>query len=271
MQKQLAIIILTKNNPKLLEMCLNSIATHTITTSYKIYICDTGSDETTLNINMTIVKRLFDKNSCKMFLLNKYNFGHNNNEMIMNHVKEKWLLLCNDDIELKTNCIDEMYNWAISHKHVGSVGCRLTFPDGTVQHAGQIAYKDSTGLLQCSHRGYGNTTKYTNSNPEKVVGNTAALMLTHRQTFIDIGGFDEMFEECWEDIQLNMRYIVEGYDNWYIDSVHAVHRESSTRKQDSPAILKLRLDYTYKLKPWFEQLDKNKQQLILNYNLNKSY
>lgn len=264
MQKHLAIVILTKDNPKLLETCLNSIANHTITTSYKIYICDTGSDETVLNINMTMARKLFDEHSCKMFLLDKYNFGQNNNEMLMNHVLEEWVLLCNDDIELKTNCIDEMYNWATSHDHVGTVGCQLRFPDGTIQHAGQIAYKDKTGLLQCSHRGYGLDSELTYFGVEKVVGNTAALMLTNRQAFIDLGGFDEMFEECWEDIQLNMRYILEGYDNWYLDHVYAIHRESSTRKQDSPALLKLRIDYTYKLKPWFDNLQFDHQQKILN-------
>ena len=246
MNKQVAIVILTKNNPRLLDICLKSIAKYTITTSYKVYICDTGSDETTLNINMSLAKSLFDEHTCSMFLLDQYNFGQNNNEMIMEHIKEDWVLLCNDDIQLQTNCIDEMYNLATQKEHVGSVGCRLQFPDGTIQHAGQISYMDQTGLLQCSHRGYGSKIKY---KTEKVVGNTAALMLTNRQVFIDIGGFDEMFEECWEDIQLTMRYILEGYDNWYIDNVHAIHRESSTRKQDSPALLKLRLDYTYKLKP----------------------
>jgi len=268
MDKQVAIVILTKNNPKLLETCLTSVAKHTITTSYKIYICDTGSDETVLNINMTMAKRLFDNSSCKMFLLDKYSFGQNNNEMIMNHVQEDWVLLCNDDIELKSNCVDEMYDWATSQEHVGSVGCRLVFPNETIQHGGQIAYKDENGLLQCSHRGYGEPTKYIYYGVEKVVGNTAALMLTNTNTFKKFTGFDERFEECWEDIQLNMRYILGGYNNWYLDHVHAVHRESSTRKQDLPAEMKLTIDYAYKLKPWFDNLSSAEQSKILNYQLN---
>jgi len=263
--KQVAIIILTKNNPRLLEACLESIAKRTITTSYKVYICDTGSDEHVMSINMTNAKKLFDSNTCKMFAFDEYNFGQNNNEMIFNHIQEDWVLLCNDDIELETNCIDPMYEWATTHEHVGSVGCKLLFPDGVIQHAGQIAYKDSTGLLQCSHRGYGESSDYTYYGTEKVVGNTAALMLTNRNVFTSLGGFDEMFQECWEDIHLNMRYILEGYNNWYLDHIYATHRESSSRKQDSPAMLKLRIDYTYKLKPWFDGLDHQKQSTILNY------
>ena len=265
MQKQLAIVILTKNNPKLLDTCLTSIAQHTLTTSYRVYICDTGSDETILNINMNRTRELFDENSCKMFIFDEYNFGQNNNEMVFNHVDEDWVLFCNDDIELKTNCIDAMYDWAVQHDHIGSVGCKLLFPDNKIQHAGQITYKDSTGLLQCSHRGYGEPPWDNNYGTDKVVGNTAALMLTNKDIFKKMAGFDEMFEECWEDIQLNMRYILEGYDNWYLDHVYAIHRESSSRTQDSPALLKLRIDYTYKLKPWFESLQYDQQQKILNY------
>lgn len=268
MKKQLAIVILTKNNPKMLELCLNSIAKHTITTSYKIYICDTGSDETVLNINMIHAKKLFDEHTCRMFLLDEYNFGHNNNEMVMDHVKEDWVLLCNDDIELETNCIDPMYNWAVDHDDVGSVGCRLHFPNGTIQHAGQIAFKDEAGLLQCSHRGYGEGVTYKYYGIEKVVGNTAALMLTNRHTFMELGGFDNMFEECWEDIHLNMRYILRGYDNWYLDHVHAIHRESTSRTQDDVAVMKLKNDYMYKLKPWFDNLTSTEQSIILNYQLN---
>jgi len=77
-----------------------------------------------------------------------------------------------------------------------------------------------------------------------------------------------MFEECWEDIHLNMRYILHGYDNWYLDNVHAIHRESTSRTQDAVAVMKLKNDYIHKLKPWFDKLSPKEQSIILNYQLN---
>jgi O-antigen biosynthesis protein len=266
MDKQVAIIILTKNNPHTFSKCIESIARYTISTSYKIYVGDTGSDEVNMSIMINKLKSLFDKNTCTLLQFPGYNFAANNNTVIKHHVNEPYILFCNDDIELKSNCIDRMYNWCVDHELVGSVGCRLEFPTGAIQHAGQIAYIDSTGLLQCTHRGYGEHTIFKN---QTTTGNTAAFMMTSREVFDNAGGFDEQFTECWEDIQLNMKYIINGYTNWYLDDVVATHHESMTRTRSPEALYRLRYDYTYKLKPWFESLDKDKQQWILNYSNNK--
>ena len=91
-------------------------------------------------------------------------------------------------------------------------------------------------------------------------------MLTRQKTFHDVAGFDEMFTECWEDIHLNMKYILSGYNNWYMDDVHAIHHESVTRTKTDQALYRLRFDYTYKLKPWFDQLSVDNQQKLLSYN-----
>ena len=262
MTMQVAIVILSKDNYKLLTTCLNSIDKHTVDTKYKLYICDTGSTDTNLQKLVTYLKNNYSKETCELLQLDHYHFASNNNDIIREHVKEPWVLMCNDDIEFQTNCVDAMLKWGESKAHVGSIGCRLLFPDSTVQHAGQIAYVDEHGFLQCTHRGYKKQDTYGTC---KVVGNTAAMMLTRRDTFLDSGGFDEIYTECWEDIQLNMRYILSGLDNWYLDHVHATHHESMTRLQDAPAKYKLRYDYTYKLKPWFDALDISKQRYILDY------
>lgn len=266
MSKQVAIVILTKNNPNIFNKCITSIANHTITTSYKIYVGDTGSDEVNLNIMTCRLKELFDKNTCSLYDLQKYHFAGNNNSIVFNHVNEPYILFCNDDVELQSNCIDEMFNYITTNDHIGSVGCRLLFPDGRVQHAGQIIYKDQTNLLQCTHRGYGTRANYPN---QVTTGNTAAFMLTSRDNFISHNGFDESYTECWEDVHLNMRYILSGLKNRYLDNVHATHHESMTRTKTQQALYRLRFDYTYKLKPWFDSLSVDKQQWILSTTTDK--
>ena len=267
MPKQVAIIILTKNNPQLLKQCVDSIAKHTITTSYKIYVGDTGSDEVNININRANLAALFDIPTCAMYSLPEYHFAANNNDIVKHLVEEPYILFCNDDVELTENCIDPMYDWIVSNKHIGSVGCHLKFANGATQHAGQIAYVDSSGLLQCTHRGYGEYNKRHDTGA--ITGNTAAFMMTSKDSFDEIGGFDTQFTECWEDIQLNMKYIISGRINWYINEVSAIHHESQTRTRSTQAKYRLQYDYTYKLKPWFDALDTDKQQWILNFKTNK--
>ena len=262
MNKELAIVILTKDHPALVGQCVKSIVKHTYDTSYKFYIGDTGSDPANLGIMCNILKSLLQKDDVKLLQLDKYHFGKNNNDIIKHHVEQEWVLLCNDDIELKNNCIDPILCYGKQHALVGSVGCRLEFPTGLVQHAGQIAFVDEHSMLQCTHRGYKLKEKYPSG---RVVGNTAAFMLTRRKVFNEMNGFDESFTECWEDIHLNMRYILAGYDNWYMDDLHATHHESLSRTKTAQALYRLRFDYTYKLKPWFDSLSVSDQQFILNY------
>ena len=257
---QVAIVILSKDNPELLKTCIESIRKHTTKTVYKLYICDTGSTDHNLQDIIRYLKKYYSKETCQLLTLEHYHFAANNNDIIRAHVEEPWILLCNNDIELQSNCVDTMLEWGQTHDNVGSIGCRLLFPDQTIQHAGQTAYIDEHGLLQCTHRGYRGKKKY---NTCKVVGNTAAMMMTKRDTFLNIGGFDEIYTECWEDIQLNMQYILSGLNNWYLDHIHAIHHESMTRLQDAAAKYRLRYDYTYKLKPWFDGLDPHQKQYIL--------
>ena len=261
MKCEVAIIILTKDNPTLLERCISSVLKTNPIVKFKFYIADTGSTEKNLNDYTQILKTYLNKNNCRYIHLPFYNFAANHNLIIKKYVKEPWIMTCNDDIQFVTSCLDEMYRVGKSKKHVGTIGCRLMFPDGRIQHAGQIAYIDQHNLLQCTHRGYGLTNKY-NSGP--VVGNTAALMLIKKKIYNKLSGFDEMYTECWEDIHLNMKLILEGYSNIYLDDVHATHYESATRTKDADALYRLRYDYTYKLKPWFDSLDRSHQQLILN-------
>lgn len=261
MNCKVAIVILTKDHPKLLKQCLSSIIQHTSKTKCKFYIADTGSSFENMLEYKQVITTLLHRDNCVYLQLNNYHFAANNNAIIREYVKEPWVLTCNDDIELQSNCIDTMLKHAKKHRHVGTVGCRLLFPNGTVQHAGQIAYIDPAGLLQCTHRGYKSNMSY---GVEPVVGNTAALMLIKRKLFLDNTGFDEIYTECWEDIQFNMRLILEGYTNWYLDDVHATHHESVSRERNERSIYRLRYDYTYKLKPWFDSLSYDKQQLILN-------
>lgn len=263
MSSQVAIVILTKDNPKLLKKCLSSIIKYT-SVLFKIYIVDTGSSNKNLQKYVKVLKNKFTAKNCAMLQVEHYHFAENYNNIITNNVNEEWVVLCNDDIELKTPCIDAMLDQARQIKNIGTVGCRLVFPDNTIQHAGQVAYIDSTGLLQCTHRGYKETGKYPST---AVVGNTAALMLISRDIFIENGMFDEIYTECWEDIQFNMRLILSGYVNYYMDNVYAIHHESMTRTKDEKAIFRLRYDYTYKLKPWFDSLDTHQQRSILKYGI----
>ena len=257
----IGIVILTKGKVPYLTQCLQSIIDKTEKTPYTVYIGDTGSTEAELQqISQFLVSNFPNKN-VKLIQFERYNFASNNNTIISKYVNESLVLLCNNDIKLIDNCIDKLVEIHQKEKNVGTVGCRLLFDNGTVQHAGQAMWTNDRNMLEITHRGLGTTENF--GDLDKVVGNTGGFMLVSKNLFIEIGKFNTNYGECFEDVEFNMRCILNGQNHYYTDSVSAYHYESTTRTRDEDMIKRLKLDYTMNLFPYFRSLTKEQQQVLL--------
>ena len=64
-----------------------------------------------------------------------------NNDVVFNHITKDHdaILFCNNDITIVNNStIDRMYEVYLKNKKIiGTVGCRLLYPNNTIQHDGQ--------------------------------------------------------------------------------------------------------------------------------------
>ena len=258
---RVGVVILTKGKVPYLTQCLKSIIQQTKKTEYTVYIGDTGSTSEELQEIVQFLTNSFPNKNGKLIQLERYNFARNNNTIINQYVTEPLVLLCNNDIKLIDNCIDKVVEIHKKEKNVGTIGCRLIFENGTVQHAGQIMWTNNRDMLEITHRGLGTTEKF--KDIEKVVGNTGGFMLISKKLFKELGEFNTNYSECFEDVELNMKCILNGYTNYYTDSVSAYHYESTTRTKEPDAIDRLKLDYTMNLYPFFRQLTHEQQQLLL--------
>jgi GT2 family glycosyltransferase len=90
------------------------------------------------------------------------------------------------------------------------------------------------------------------------LGNTGAFLLINRQLFMDIGGFNESYIECFEDVELNMNCLIRGKKNISVCDAVAYHYESMSRNKSSDKIEKLNRDYFERLHPFYLR---NKQEL----------
>ena len=268
----LDIIIPTKNKTEYLFACLSSIREKTTKTDYHIYIADTGSEQDEFDKIVQFIKDNFNESKNVTLLRYEfYNFARINNHVAVNHCKNDTFLFCNNDIELIDNCVDAMYAELQKHKTTGTVGCRLLFEDGTVQHAGQIAFTHRPDnwpvphdKLEVTHRGLRQDTRY--KSREQVMGNTAALMMVRRDVFGEAEGFNQNYIECFEDVEFNMRVMLAGYRNIYLDRVSATHHESVSRTRSHQAIQRLETDYIQNLFPFWCGLDANVQNKLTNFS-----
>lgn len=211
------IIIPTRDRLDLLKKCITSIETVSTYPSYRITVVDNGSvEEDTLRYlehsDLHVVRSP-----------GPFNFSRLVNKGVQSSEADYILLLNNDITALTADWIEAMLELA-QQPDVGAVGCRLLFPDGSVQHEG-------VGLLP----------EYTAANiswPWPVIRDTsavtAACMLVRRDVYWSIGGFDEDMAVCFNDVDFCLRMGRSGRRVVYTPHAELEHAESATRGRTNP-------------------------------------
>jgi len=260
------IIIPTKSKLDYLFDCLTSIVNTTVDTPYHVYVCDTGSTEQELSSIQKFLKETFSKKkNATLLKFDYYHFAKINNTVVEKYSKNPILLFCNNDIKIIDNCIDIMQLYI--DDDIGTIGCRLIFKNGSIQHAGQAVrvVKEKQGdLYIVTHRGYGTFNSYEDG--EDTLGNTGGFMMIKKDHFIEYGMFNEKYNECFEDVELNVKLLLGGKRNIYIDSIQAYHYESISRN-DSNKQAKEFSDFKNILTPFFDSLTEQQLSTILKFKI----
>jgi GT2 family glycosyltransferase len=150
------------------------------------------------------------------------------------------LFLNNDTMVLHEDWLHRMVQW-FDLKDVGSVGAKLLYPDGTLQHAGVIVglggIADHLFAGQPEHLStiFGSDGWYRNLSAV-----TAACMLVSRKAFNDVDGFDEGYTLNYSDVDLCMKIRDQGWRIVYTPDVRLIHYEHKSHNRNVP-----RSDFTY--------------------------
>jgi GT2 family glycosyltransferase len=84
--------------------------------------------------------------------------------------------------------------------------------------------------------------------------------------FEKCGMFNENYISCLEDVELNLKSIILGLNNYICTDCVAYHYESQTRNEDSQNISKFQFDYKQNLLP-FVIKNINKFKTFMNKQL----
>jgi len=237
--KSVLIIILSKDANELLFQCINSIQSCTKNKlNITIGIVDTGSTSECINEIKQFIKdktKVYKstKIKYKLILYNYYNFAKNNNSAFnkLHGASYDYVLFCNNDIKLLNDAISHMINTFHNNDNVGTVGARLHFKDGTIQHLGVFCNIENNQIAP-GHYGFKKvSTGSVLSGDQHVQGNTAAFIMIDSKVFNKIK-FNETYLECFEDVELNLVIDKLGYNNYCNLDAVGFHYESSTRNKD---------------------------------------
>ena len=228
---KVAVIIPTKSNLEMLFKCIDSFYEYCDDNMFDIFIADTGSSEDEKNK----IRERYSNRNVNLIEYDYYHFAKINNDVVKNYIGKEYefILFSNNDIKLLNNVVYEMVRTFKNNNKVGTVGARLHYEDNTTQHDGIFIFLDqSKRSIEVTHR---NLHSYYNYNKEisSVIGNTAALMMIRKDMFIKLGMFTEIYDYCWEDVDLNLRIKLSGLDNFINGNCVAYHYESKTRDIDT--------------------------------------
>lgn len=232
----LSIIIVNWNNKDILEDCLNSIYhTHNVS-KYEIIVVDNNSEDGSVEL----IKNEFPD---VVLLENNENLGFTraNNQAIIIARGNYILLLNNDTVVTNTYCFDRMIELMEKNPQVGILGCKLLYPDGTLQSCGESfpsvweIFKNQI-LFTKTWRRFGKN-KQGDDHFKEIDFICGACLMTRKEILDQLGLFKEEYYMYGEDVEFCYRVHKAGYDIGVLTNESIIHLHSKSTEKNLTEML----------------------------------
>lgn len=225
---ELSICILTLNSVEYIRKCLKSIQQFPPDGGYEILVADNGSNDGTVTM-------LQDEYPAVKIILNKENLGFTKpNNQMLRQAKGNFLLLLNPDTLLTEDCFNPQLDFLKANPDVGISIPKVLNADGSFQKQSRrgeatpievIGYFFRLGKLFPKNKplnGY-----LVSWLPEDEVAEVKAVsgscMFIRRETWEQVGDFDERFFAYQEDSDYCRRARQKGWKIMYVPISHIIH------------------------------------------------
>ena len=234
---KLSVVILNYNVRYFLELCVLSVQNALQNIESEIIVVDNNSSDDSCEM----IKLRFPN---VRLIVNKENYGFpKGNNIGVAHAKGEYLCILNPDTVVAEDTFEKALLFAESKSDLGIVGVKLI--DGTGNFLPEskrgiptpfVAFtkimgfhvlfpKSSTfGKYYASHLNTNETGK-----TEILVG---AFMLMKRETYLDVGGFDERCFMYSDDIDLSYMILKTGKVNYYFPETTVIHYKGESTVKD---------------------------------------
>ncbi len=224
---RVSIIIPVLNKVAFTEKCLTAIKANTFGGRYEIIVWDNGSTDET----RALLEKQAAADPAVRYFRSEENLGFvGGNNAAAKHARGEYLVLLNNDTEPQPEWLEALVDLADADSSIGAVGAKLVYPDGKLQEAGGIIFRDGSGW------NYGR--KLDPHDPRfnfvrEVDYCSAACLLVRRALFEQLGGFDVRYSPAYyEDTDLCFELRRIGYRVVYQPRSEIIHHEGATAGQD---------------------------------------
>jgi O-antigen biosynthesis protein len=230
-----SIIVPTRDRVDLLRACLSSVDALTSYRNFEVIVVDNGSERAD---TLAYLSELIQFAGVRLIRDERpYNYAQLNN-LAVSQAEGEYICLLNNDTEvIGSDWLTAMMRQAV-RPHVGAVGARLLYDDGSIQHAGvaigigqaaahahRFQNREAPGYFARTHAAH------------YVSAVTAACLVVKKSKFLAVGGLDEQnFAVAFNDVDLCLKLQRAGWRNVYTPHATLMHHESKSRGKDfSPA------------------------------------
>ncbi|MEM3896273.1 MAG: glycosyltransferase [Archaeoglobaceae archaeon] len=220
---EISIIIPIYNNIKYTMNCLKSILNNT-GGSFEVIVVNDASTDDTLKILREKVKNIkIINNETNLGFIESCNRGAKAS-------LGKYLCFLNNDTIVTKDWLPPLVD-LIKKDFVGAVGAKLVYPDGKLQEAGGIIWKDGSGW---NYGRYDDPEKPEYNFVREVDYCSGAVLMVKKDLFERIGGFSLEFKPAYyEDTDLCFNIRKFGYKVLYQPKSVVIHYEGITSGTDT--------------------------------------
>jgi hypothetical protein len=224
----LSILIISYNTEKITINCLKSIINSLRNSSlkYEIVIVDNASQDNSVFAIKKFKSKLKNNNVEINLIENKNNIGFGSaNNQAAKVAKSDYLLLLNSDIIVLNSAIEKLYNfYKQNEKTIHFLGGKLLNKDLTPQPSCGPMYTLPMVFAHLFLRGdYWGLTRSSPNKIKEVDWVSGACILTKKEYFEKVGGFDEKIFMYMEEIDLLHRAKKEGFRIFFYPEAQFIH------------------------------------------------
>ena len=224
-QPRVSVLIAAHGKLSYTLACLESIARHLPRASIEILLLEDASDEPMMQHLCQVRGLRFEQNARNLGYLRSCN-------RLAGLARGEYLCFLNNDTEVTAGWLDAMLELFARYPDCGAVGSKLVYPDGRLQEAGALVRRDGTEVK----RGLGSISVDDPAyNMVRAVDYcSAASLVIRRQTFLDLGMFDDRYAPAYyEDVDLAFRLRAGGLKVYYQPESVVAHHQGVSHPPDS--------------------------------------
>lgn len=219
-----SIIIPVYNQFAYTYACLKSIAKNSGDIAYEVIIADDCSTDLTIDIEKAVtgIRVIRNKKNLR-FLLN------------CNHAakkaKGKYILFLNNDTQVMADWLKPLVTLIESKDDIGMVGSKLIYPDGRLQEAGGIVWKDASAW---NYGHLDDPTKPEYNYVKEADYISGAAIMIRADLWKQLDGFDERFAPAYcEDSDLAFQVRKAGFRVMFQPKSVVIHFEGISNGTDT--------------------------------------